>query len=50
MASAAPSRKEGYLLKKAVRTLLKQNWKKRWIVVDGSTHSRVLLQDGQGQG
>ena len=30
-------RKEGFLLKKAVRTLLKDNWKKRWIVVDGAT-------------
>jgi hypothetical protein len=34
---ASMQRKEGFLLKKAVRSLLKDNWKKRWVVVDGAT-------------
>ena len=39
--------KSGYLLKKAVRTLLKDNWKRRWVTVDGGAKT---LAYGKAEG
>lgn len=47
--ATAETRKEGYLLKKAVRSLLKDNWKKRWIVVDGAHNTLAYFKSDKGK-